>query len=72
MYGIFGLVVLSSHEPGPAQGGGDGTLQSAPSGPRLPVFLHMARTATLASKLTLLTSGFLYSFFLLFFSKAFP
>ena len=70
IYEISGLVALSSHDPGPAQGG-TGRLQSAPSGPRLPMVLQKAKTAHLASKLILFTSGFLYSF-LVFFSTVSP
>ena len=58
------------YDPGPAQGG-TGRPQLSPSGPRLPELLQKARTAHLASRLTRLTSGFLYSFFLRF-SKVFP
>ncbi len=59
-----------NQEPGLEQGG-RGIPQLPPSGPRLPLTLQKAKTAHLASKLILFTSGFLYSFFV-FFSKAFP
>ena len=58
-------VSKSSHEPGPAQGG-MGAPQAGGSGPPPPELLQKARTAHLPSKLTRLTSGFLYSFFLPF------
>jgi hypothetical protein len=64
------LGASNPHEPGPAQGG-MGAPQAGGSGPPPPELLQKARTAHLASRLTLFTSGFLYSFFL-FFSKAFP
>ena len=54
-----------NQEPGLEQGG-LGRPQCMSSGPRLPLVLQKAKTAHLASKLTLFTSGFLYSFFLLF------
>ena len=55
----------TNQEPGLEQGG-RGIPQLPPSGPRLPLILQKPKTAHLASKLTLVTSGFLYSFFLLF------
>ena len=67
---IWNCPVAWSHQE-PSLGHRAGRPQSLPSGPRLPLVLQKAKTAHLASKLTLFTSGFLYSFFL-FFSKAFP
>ena len=67
---FVGPVAWSPQEPGLMQAG-LGTPQCMSSGPRLPLVLQKARTAHLASKLTLFTSGFLYSFFV-FFSKVFP
>ena len=62
---IVGPVARNHQEPSLEQGG-LGRPQCMLSGPRLPAVLQKARTAHLASKLTLFTSGFLYSFFVFF------
>jgi hypothetical protein len=63
-------ITSNPQEPGLEQGSA-GRPQCMLSEPRVPLVLQKARTAHLASKLTRFTSGFLYSFFLVF-SKVFP